>query len=228
KADVTAVVVYQAAMAVPGRVIPNDPVIEKAVLNGEQVFSRIGCAACHTPALPLQAKAFTEPSPYNPPGNVRTGEMAEVSMTLNDPRLPGPRLTADAEGITWVPAYTDMKVHDITDATDPEPLDMNWGPWAKSFPQGNRKFLTKRLWGFYNEPPYFHHGLFATARQAILAHGGEAAGTRRKFQNAPKYDQDSLIEFLKTLQVLPPGTKDLIVDEKFQPKIWPPREAASQ
>ncbi len=228
KADVTAVVLYQAAMAVPGRVIPNDPAIEKAVLNGEQVFSRIGCAACHTPTLPLQAKAFTEPSPYNPPGNVRTGEMAEVSMVLNDPSLPGPRLAADAEGITWVPAYTDMKVHDITDATDPEPLDMNWGPWAKSFPQGNRKFLTKRLWGFYNEPPYFHHGLFTTARQAILAHGGEAAGTRRKFQNAPRYDQDSLIEFLKTLQVLPPGTKDQIVDEKFQPKIWPPREDASQ
>jgi hypothetical protein len=37
-----------------------------------------------------------------------------------------------------------------------------------------------------------------------------------------EYDQDSLIEFLKTLQVLPPGTLNLVVDEKFQPKKWPP------
>ena len=41
---------------------------------------------------------------------------------------------------------------------------------------------------------------------------------------APKYDQDSLIEFLKTLQVLPPGTKDLIVDENFKARPWPPKE----
>jgi hypothetical protein len=24
------------------------------------------------------------------------------------------------------------------------------------------------------------------------------------------------------LQVLPPGTKDLVVDEHHQPKVWPP------
>ena len=33
-------------------------------------------------------------------------------------------------------------------------------------------------------------------------------------------EQDALIEFLKSLQVLPPGTKDLVVDERFQPKVW--------
>ena len=31
-----------------------------------------------------------------------------------------------------------------------------------------------------------------------------------------------MIEFLKTLQVLPPGTKALVVDEHYQPKAWPP------
>jgi hypothetical protein len=31
-----------------------------------------------------------------------------------------------------------------------------------------------------------------------------------------------MIEFLKTLQVLPPGTKGLVVDEHYQPKAWPP------
>jgi hypothetical protein len=178
--------------------------------------------------LPLRIPTFVEPSPYNPPGNLRSGELPEVAMTLNDESLPVPRLGVDTEGVTWVPAYTDFKVHDITDADDPEPLDMNWGPWSKSFPQGNRRFLTKRLWGFYNEPPYFHHGIYTTARQAVLGHSGEARESRAKFQQCSKYDQDSLIEFLKTLQVLPPGTKDLIVDEHYRKKVWPPRDAVSQ
>src|SRR6266567_2282114 len=38
RADVTAVSLYQAAIAVPGRVIPNDPIIEAAVLQGEKSF----------------------------------------------------------------------------------------------------------------------------------------------------------------------------------------------
>jgi CxxC motif-containing protein (DUF1111 family) len=97
---------------------------------------------------------------------------------------------------------------------------MNQTVWSQKFAQGNRRFLTKRLWGAANEPPYFHHGRFTTLRQAVLAHSGEALDSRRKFQALPEYDQDALIEFLKSLQALPPGTKDLIVDENFQRKVF--------
>ena len=124
-----------------------------------------------------------------------------------------------------VPLFSDLKLHDITDPSEPEEaeaLDMNWFVWSPKFSDGNRRFLTKRLWGAANEPPYFHHGLFTTLRQAVLSHNGEALTERRAFQALPEYDQDSLIEFLKTLQVLPPNTKHLIVDEKFQPRAWPP------
>ncbi len=38
----------------------------------------------------------------------------------------------------------------------------------------------------------------------------------------PKYDQDAVIAFLESLQVLPPGTKGLMVDERHQPRVWPP------
>ena len=100
---------------------------------------------------------------------------------------------------------------------------MNQSPWSKAFKGGNCRFLTKRLWGAANEPPFFHHGLFTTLRQSVLAHAGEALESRKAFQTLTKYEQDSLIEFLKTLQVLPPGVKDLVVDENFKPKAWPPR-----
>lgn len=35
-----------------------------------------------------------------------------------------------------------------------------------------------------------------------------------------------MIEFLETLQVLPPGTKHLIIDEHGQKKQWPPFDLA--
>ena len=69
------------------------------------------------------------------------------------------------------------------------------------------------------EQPYFHHGKFTTLREAILAHAGEAEQTRENFQNLSEYDRGSIIEFLKSLQVLPPGTQALEVDENHKAKL---------
>jgi len=33
---------------------------------------------------------------------------------------------------------------------------------------------------------------------------------------------------LKSLQVLPPGSKSLVVDERGNPKNWPPSEGSSE
>ncbi len=98
---------------------------------------------------------------------------------------------------------------------------MNQTPWTPKFRAGNGRFLTRRLWGCANEPPYFHHGRFTTLRESILAHSGEALRERQAFQALPSEDKDALIEFLKTLQVLPPGTKNLVADENFKPRAWP-------
>src|SRR6516164_5617454 len=49
-ADLTAVSLFQATLPVPGRVIPNDPAIESAVLKGERLFDKIGCNSCHIDA----------------------------------------------------------------------------------------------------------------------------------------------------------------------------------
>lgn len=227
RADVTATALFQATLPVPGRLIPNDPEIERAVWTGEGLFEQIGCAECHRTSLPLDQRGwiFSEPNPLNPTGNLRPGDAPPVSVDLTSGSLPGPRLAPDDDGVVRVPAFTDLKLHDITSGPgDPniDPLDMNQPVGSPAFFAGNSKFLTKKLWGLANEPPFFHHGLFATMREAILAHAGEAAESSGAFRDLSEYEQGSVIEFLKTLQVLPQGTSSLVVDENGDAKSWPP------
>jgi hypothetical protein len=248
-ADLTAVSLFQATLAVPGRVIPNDPAIERANLIGEALFDKIGCATCHAtlpltsnnnPGLPGQPGwIYFEPNPYNPatgpnapnlqlgPANYPVSAPA-LTVDLTSNALPLPRLRAH-HGSVLVEAYTDLKVHDIsatgTPATDPEcePLDQNQPAGSPAFFAGNCKFVTRKLWGFYNQGGAFmHHGKFTTAREAVEAHNGEALSQRAAFDALAPDLQNSLIEFLKSLQVLPPGSNSLVVDEHGNPKHWPP------
>lgn len=205
RADVTAVTLFQATLPVPEQVIPFDLDIALAIRNGQNRFVEIGCGRCHVPSLPLDNKGwiYTEPNPYNPTGNLRPGEAPVLSVDLTSDELPGPRLKP-VNGVIWVPAFTDFKLHDITAGPgDPnrEPLDMNQPAGSPGFFSGNGKFLTRKLWGIANQHPFGHHGLYTTMREAVLAHHGEAEDTRLAFQNLSKYDQDSLIEFLKSLQI---------------------------
>ena len=240
-ADVTAVTLYQISLNVPGQVIPGDPAVEAAIFAGQQIFNQVGCATCHTPALPLTSTnnpgapgqpgwIYTEPGPYNPttgpnspnlvpgPSNYPVSAPA-LMLDLTSPNLPLPRLQA-VRGVVMVPAYTDLKLHTMANGpTDPiaEPLDQNQPAGSPAFFAGNEKFLTRKLWGLYNSGPFGHSGKFTTVRDEInLGHNGEAAASRLAFQALSPAQQDSVIEFLKSLQVLPPGTPCLRVDENFR------------
>jgi hypothetical protein len=98
----------------------------------------IGCATCHIPALPLDRNGwlFSEPNPYNPPTNLRTGDAPVLTVDLTSKKLPQRRLRPDSNGVVWVRAFTDLKLHDITSGPgDPnaEPLDMQQEPGTPGF-----------------------------------------------------------------------------------------------
>jgi hypothetical protein len=181
-ADLTAVSIYQATLAVPGRAIPNDPAIERANLRGEVVFNQIGCANCHAtlpltstnnPGLPGQAGwIYFEPNPYNPIAgpnspNLHLGvtnypvSAPALTVDLTSDSLPLPRRRPYRD-VVMVPAYTDLKLHDISATSDPktdpecEPLDQNQPAGSPGFFVGNCKFVTRKLWGFYNQGGRVH------------------------------------------------------------------------
>jgi len=236
-ADITAISLFQSTLSVPGRVIPNNPAIENAVWTGERLFDQIGCNSCHMDALPLDKKGwmYSEPSPYNPAGNLQIGPVnypltaPPLVVDLTSGKLPQPRLRPNSSGVIMVLAYTDLKLHDISATSDPktdpecEPLDQNHPAGSPGFFAGNCKFITRKLWGFYNQGGAFmHHGKFTTAREAVEAHNGEALASRQAFDLLSKDFQNDVIEFLKSLQVLPAGAKSLVIDENGRPKQWPP------
>jgi hypothetical protein len=211
RADLTALSIFQATLPVPMQVLPADREARRAIQDGARLFEAIGCAGCHRPSLPLIDRGwiYSEPNPYNPPGNLQPGDAEPISVDLTRGDLPGRRLQP-IDGVVRVPAFTDLKLHDITAGPvdpDAEPLDINQPGGSPAFFAGNRRFLTKKLWGAANEPPYFHHGLFTTLREATLAHDGEARAARRAFEQLTDDERNRVIEFLKSLQVPPPVPK---------------------
>jgi len=77
-------------------------------------------------------------------------------------------------------------------------------------PRPTEEFLTRKLWDAGNTDPYWHRGDLTTMTEAIYFHRGEARASRDAFFDLPEKDRDAIIEFLRTLQVLPPGSPPVV------------------
>lgn len=223
--DVTALTVFQAFLGTPGRLLPSHPERRKAAERGERLFASVGCAACHVPELVLEKPFFTDPGPYNPPGNLRPAEARRpISFDLTR-EGPGPHLERLPDGRALVRAFTDLKRHDLNDDDYHHFANekIAQGTLAARAPgsaftepprpRPTREFLTRRLWDAGNTDPYGHRGDLTTLTEAIHFHGGEARATRDAFFALPKEDQAAIIEFLKTLQILPEGAPPVVEGE---------------
>ncbi|MBM4013449.1 MAG: hypothetical protein FJ293_00575 [Planctomycetes bacterium] len=194
RGDVTATTLYQALLPVPGRVLPSNPRRRAAVERGERLFDEAGCTTCHIPELVLDAPLFSEPNPFNPVGNLQVADVPApyvVDLTVHGP---GPHLPKEGDGTVRVPAYTDLKRHDMGPDLNNETLVQGGVP--------TNQFITKKLWGFASEPPFLHHGRALTIHDAIVLHGGEALTSRQAYQALSAADQRCVVDFLKTLQIM--------------------------
>lgn len=217
--DVTALTLFQATLPVPGRMLPAHPQRKLAAARGETLFATTGCAGCHVPSLALDRPVFTDPGPFNPPGNLRPGpgvKSVAVDLTSAGP-LPSPRPERLPDGRARVQAFTDLKRHDLNDAETrcfaneqiPQGV-LSARARASLFtqvplPRPTGAFLTARLWDAGTSAPYGHRGDLTTLTEAIRCHGGEGRAARDAFLALPPEDRAAIIEFLKTLQILPPG-----------------------
>jgi hypothetical protein len=206
--DVTALTLFQATLPVPGRMLPSHPARRAAAERGERLFASTGCATCHRPSLVLNRPVYDDPGPFNPPGNLKPVKgKPPVGVDLNLERL--------SDGRAVVRAFTDLKRHDLNDADircfANEQLAQ--GTLAARVhgskfteppvPRPLNAFLTARLWDVGSTAPYGHRGDLTTLTEAIHCHGGEGRAARDAFLALPPEDRAAVIEFLKTLQILP-------------------------
>ena len=208
RGDISSLVVFQATLPPPVRVTPNHPQARAAAQRGETLFSTLECSTCHIPELPLNNPVFTEPNPFNPAGKLQVFEVANAySVPLPDGGEAS-RLRSGPDDTIMVPVFTDLKRHSMGDILNNETREEEMVP--------TDQWLTRKLWGFANEPPYLHHGRATLISEAILAHGGEAQASRDAFTTLPPDDQAAVVEFLKTLQVMPESENGTPQSTRFE------------
>ena len=108
------------------------------------------------------------------------------------------------DGSVLVPAFTDLKRHDMGAELYTEALVQAGVP--------TEQYLTRKLWGMANEPPFLHNGRALTIHDAIVKHGGEAQAARDAYLALDATRQRSVVDFLKTLQVLPENSPIEVVE----------------
>ena len=197
--DITSIVLFQAQLGTPGRKLPEDPVRRKGAEEGEGLFNGIGCAECHVPEMRLKTRMFTEANPFNPEWKLLTTVAKPVGfdMTMQGQ---APRLEASPDGGAIVRAYTDLKRHNLCDAGDR--FFCNDKLSEAGIPLG--EFVTRKLWDIGSSAAFGHRGDLSTITEAIEHHAGEARAARNKYSSLSPYSQRAVVEFLKTLQILPP------------------------
>ncbi|HEX3763037.1 MAG TPA: di-heme oxidoredictase family protein [Kofleriaceae bacterium] len=88
------------------------------------------------------------------------------------------------------PIYSDLLLHDMGPALADGQTDGSATPSA---------WRTAPLIGLRFAPTYLHDGRVTTVTDAVLAHDGEAAGSRTAFQALSSDDQRALIDFVSAL-----------------------------
>ncbi len=196
--DITAIALFQAQLGTPGRKMPDDPIRRKAAEAGEALFNKIGCSSCHVPAMTLKSRMFTEANPFNPEWKLLTTVSKPVGFDMTTQGQP-PRLEPTPDGGAIVRAYTDLKRHNLCD--DADGFFCNDKVAEPGIPAGT--FLTRKLWDIGSSAAFGHRGDLSTITEAIEHHAGEARTSRDNFSELSGYERAAVVEFLKTLQILP-------------------------
>lgn len=155
-----------------------------AARAGETLFATISCSGCHVSTLTTA-----------PPGTRING---------------GKFIIPDALGNKTFHPYSDYLLHDVgTGDGIAVAMEEHYGKqvykaqWqgfsSKDFAASTDRIRTAPLWGVRMHTTLMHDGTSLTFRDAILRHRGEATDVTKRFDKLSQADQDSLIEFLRSL-----------------------------
>ncbi len=179
--------------------------IDAQVRQGQQLFARAGCAACHVPDWHLPAaNPLAGDYTQRHAGDRRLFEL-QVAYSDTTERLEGKLVLLADKNLRaqhWIPRrgshtvrgiYSDFKYHDLGEAFYQVQFD------------GSviRRWRTAPLWGVGSTAPYGHDGASLTLDEVIRRHGGDAAPSRFNYLALATAERRAIIAFLESLVLYP-------------------------
>jgi CxxC motif-containing protein (DUF1111 family) len=167
---------FVASLSRPARRAPETPQHAAEIAVGQQLFSSVGCAACHRPKL----------------GDV---EGIYSDLLLHDM----------GQALSGAGFYgTSIPVTDSADPAEPLPVNRSLGQTATKekppkFGAGAREWRTPPLWGIRDSAPYLHDGRAETIADAVALHGGEGLIAAQAFFRLSPREQQQVELFLQSL-----------------------------
>jgi CxxC motif-containing protein (DUF1111 family) len=138
--------------------------------RGREIFERLRCAVCHTPAL---ATAPIVKLPH-PASSLPTLRYFEVAALENQ--------TAEL--------YSDLLLHQMGPGLADGIVDVT---------AGGGEWRTTPLWGLRLRKWYLHDGRAKTIDAAIRAHGGQAEPVKQAYIALPEKERADLEQFLRSI-----------------------------
>ncbi len=163
-------------------------------VRGNSVFTKLGCAACHTQSMMTPGKVLV----FNPDANAKEifAGIKESSPPIagfqgryaifSDPKFVEMRAL---ENKSFSP-YSDFLLHDLGPALA--------DGLAQQFASG-AEWKTSPLWGLRYRKRYMHDGRAKTLPEAISLHGGQAEESAKAFLKLSEKEKNDLIAFLNSL-----------------------------
>ncbi|MFO0964530.1 MAG: di-heme oxidoredictase family protein [Gemmataceae bacterium] len=173
--------------------------ITEDVAAGEKLFTKIGCANCHTPDWHIYPHDKDNPDYTKRYDGDRRFFDLQVAWNDKNDRLEGKVVyLADKKGGLTTPrrgaytvrgVYSDFKYHDVGEDF-----------WQIQY-DGSiiRKWRTPPLWGVGHTAPYAHDGGSLDLPAVIKRHGGEAQESRDAFAALSAQEQKLVVCFLQNL-----------------------------
>ncbi len=196
--DVSALVAWQATLAPPIIISGLGAEWDAAAQRGSVAFSKLGCASCHRPSLPLEELTFHDPGPVDAAGTLNRSDVAEPAvydLALMDWAA---RLPLNEDGHILVPLFGDLKRHEIADRE----VDGFGNELLSQRFVDRTVFMTSELWGIGSTAPYGHRNDMTTLDQAIRAHGGAGREARDGYVAATDTVRSDIIAYLKTMRIV--------------------------
>lgn len=162
--------------------------------NGVRALKTIGCTSCHVAEWEIREqdvhfdgdrRLFDLDVTYDAGTGGLLGKLVplyDVNAGIHSPR----RDAFSVEGL-----FTDLKHHDLGEGFE----EMDFGGTL------NRIWRTAPLWGVGSGFPWGHDGRSLTLEDAILRHGGEAAGSRSRWLGSSDEVRAAVLTLLRGLQL---------------------------